>query len=84
MTTSEQIGDLAAALAKAQAGMKNAVLNKVNPHYRSKYADLAGIRDAVIPALTAQARTAACPTAIRLSSKSASTDRSQLSIRLDN
>ena len=54
MTTSEQIGDLAAALAKAQAGMKNAVLNKVNPHYRSKYADLAGIRDAVIPALTAQ------------------------------
>lgn len=53
MTTSEQVNDIAAALAKAQAAMKNAALNKVNPHFRSKYADLAGIRDAVIPALTA-------------------------------
>ena len=54
MTTSEQVNVIAGALAKAQAGMKNAALNKVNPHFRSKYADLAGIRDAVIPALTAQ------------------------------
>jgi len=54
MTTSESVNEIAAALAKAQAGMKNAALNKVNPHFRSKYADLAGIRDAVIPALTAQ------------------------------
>ncbi len=53
MTTSEQINEIAAALAKAQATMKNATLNKVNPHFKSKYADLAGIRDAVIPALTA-------------------------------
>jgi len=53
MTTSEQINELAAALAKAQAAMKNAALNKTNPHFRSKYADLAGIRDAVIPSLTA-------------------------------
>ena len=42
---------LSAALAKAQAEMKNAHLNKVNPHFKSKYADLAGIRDTVLPAL---------------------------------
>jgi hypothetical protein len=53
MTTSEQLNEIAAALAKAQGAMKNAALNKVNPHFRSKYADLAGIRDTVIPALTA-------------------------------
>jgi hypothetical protein len=53
MTTSEAINEIASALAKAQASMKNAALNKVNPHFRSKYADLAGIRDTVIPSLTA-------------------------------
>lgn len=42
---------LVSALAKAQGAMKNAALNKVNPHFKSKYADLATIRDAVIPAL---------------------------------
>lgn len=47
-----QIGEIAAALAKAQGEMQNAPLNKVNPHFRSKYADLAAIRDAVIPALS--------------------------------
>lgn len=52
MTTSEQINDIAAALAKAQGEMKNAALNKVNPHFKSKYADLAGIRDAVVPVLS--------------------------------
>jgi hypothetical protein len=53
MTTSESVNEIAAALAKAQSQMKNAALNKVNPHFKSKYADLAGIRDTVIPALTA-------------------------------
>lgn len=53
MRTSEQIGKLAGALAKAQAAMKNAAFNKINPHFKNKYADLAAIRDAVIPALTA-------------------------------
>ncbi len=53
MTTSEQINEIAAALAKAQGVMKNATLNKVNPHFKSKFADLAAVRDAVIPALTA-------------------------------
>ena len=51
MRTSEQINELAAALAKAQAEMKNATLNKINPHFKSKYADLAMIRDTVTPAL---------------------------------
>lgn len=53
MTTSDSINEIATALAKAQGQMKNAALNKVNPHFRSKYADLAGIRDTVIPALSA-------------------------------
>lgn len=51
MRTSEDIKDLATALAKAQGEMKNAPLNKVNPHFKSKYADLAGIRDATAPIL---------------------------------
>jgi hypothetical protein len=53
VTTSEKINEIAAALAKAQASMKNAALNKVNPHYKSKFADLASVRDAVTPALSA-------------------------------
>lgn len=47
MRSSETLNELAAALAKAQGLMSNATLNKVNPHFRSKYADLAAIRDAV-------------------------------------
>jgi hypothetical protein len=53
MKTSEQINEIAGALAKAQSAMRNAPLNKINPHFRSKYADLAGIRDATTPALAA-------------------------------
>lgn len=53
MKTSENINELAAALAKAQSEMKNAKLNKVNPHFKSRYADLAEIRDTVTPALSA-------------------------------
>jgi hypothetical protein len=40
---------LAAALAKAQAECQNVTMNKINPHFRSKYADLAAVRDAIIP-----------------------------------
>lgn len=50
--TSPELDQLAKALAAAQAEMKNATLNKVNPHFKSKYADLAAIRDTVTPALT--------------------------------
>jgi hypothetical protein len=52
MRTSEAIDQLATALAAAQSEMKNAKLNKVNPHFKSKYADLAEIRDTVTPALS--------------------------------
>lgn len=47
------IDKFAEALAKAQGEMKNAVLNKVNPHFKSRYADLAAVRDATIPVLSA-------------------------------
>jgi hypothetical protein len=49
--TSEQIDQLATALAAAQAEMRNAKLNKQNPHFKSRYADLAEVRDTVTPAL---------------------------------
>jgi len=52
MRTSEQINDLATALAAAQGEMTNAALNKTNPHFRSKYADLAAVREATLPALS--------------------------------
>lgn len=45
-TMSESIADLAAALAAAQGEMRDAAKNKVNPHFRSKYADLASIWEA--------------------------------------
>lgn len=51
MKTSEQLNELAGALAKAQIEMGNAAFNKVNPHFKNKYADLAAIRDAVVPIL---------------------------------
>lgn len=52
MKTSDAIDQIATALAKAQGEMKNAPLNKVNPHFKSRYADLAVIRDTVVPALS--------------------------------
>ncbi|HLO78163.1 MAG TPA: ERF family protein [Magnetospirillum sp.] len=51
MRTSDALDQLATALAKAQGEMKNATLNKQNPHFKSRYADLAEIRNAVTPAL---------------------------------
>lgn len=49
---SESIKDIAAALASAQAQMSNPKFDCNNPFYKSKYASLAAIRDAVIPALS--------------------------------
>jgi hypothetical protein len=46
MQKSELINDLAAALSKAQAQMKPALKNKVNPAFKSKYADLDACWDA--------------------------------------
>ena len=53
MNTSETIGQLAEALAKAQIELNNPVLNKTNPHFKSKYADLANVLNAVRPVLGA-------------------------------
>jgi hypothetical protein len=50
---SEQINELATALAKAQGSIPNATMNKVNPHFKSKYADLASVRDAIREPLSA-------------------------------
>ena len=44
---SGQIKDLAAALAKAQGIMENAIMNRVNPHFKSRYADLASVLDSI-------------------------------------
>src|SRR6185295_9884387 len=49
--TSEQINELVGALAKAQGEMDNAPMLSENPHFRSKYADLASIRNATVPHL---------------------------------
>lgn len=43
---------LVEALTAAQREIKNAPMNKTNPHFNNRYADLAAIRDAVTPALT--------------------------------
>ena len=52
MNTSEQINEIAAALAKAQGKIKTALKDSTNPHFKSRYADLASIREACADALT--------------------------------
>lgn len=53
MNTSEQINEIAAALAKAQAVIKNPAKDKKNPHFKSNYADLASGLEVIRPALSA-------------------------------
>lgn len=45
MRTSEQINELAAALAKAQGEIAPAPKEKTNPHFKNRYADLSNIMD---------------------------------------
>lgn len=52
--TSESIKEIASALAKAQAVMSGAKKGAENPHFRSKYADLASCWDAARAALPEQ------------------------------
>lgn len=47
MKSSDKIDLLATALVKAQAAMEPVVKNASNPHFRSKYADLASVIEAV-------------------------------------
>lgn len=51
MKRSEQINEIAAALAKAQVEMHNPAFDSQNPHFRSKFASLASVRNAVVPVL---------------------------------
>lgn len=55
MNKSEQIGDLAGALAKAQGEIKGAAKDSANPHFKSRYADLAAVWDACREALSKNA-----------------------------
>ena len=49
--SSEQINELAKALASAQLKMRPAVKNATNPHFKSNYADLAAIMEAAREAI---------------------------------
>jgi hypothetical protein len=45
--SSDSIGAIGAALAKAQGAMKNALADSENPHFKSHYANLASVWDAI-------------------------------------
>lgn len=47
MNMSPSISALAAALAKAQPKIEGATKDKLNPHFKSKYADLASVAEAI-------------------------------------
>lgn len=53
MKTSDQINEIAGALAKAQATMTPAIKDATNPAFRSKYADLTAVWEACRKPLTA-------------------------------
>jgi hypothetical protein len=53
MNKSESIAALAAALAKAQGAMKGAIKDSANPFFKSKYADLASVVEAIRAAFSA-------------------------------
>ena len=53
MNISTTIGELAAALSKAQGAMRNAIKDSNNPFFKSKYADLASVTDACRAELSA-------------------------------
>lgn len=52
MNKSDEINDLATALSKAQGEIENASKNSTNPHFKSKYADLAEILNTARPVLS--------------------------------
>jgi hypothetical protein len=52
MESSQTIAKISQALVKAQAEMGNAKKESTNPFFKSKYADLNAIREAVLPVLT--------------------------------
>lgn len=54
MNKSESIKEIAPALLKAQKGIKAALKDSTNPHFKSKYADLSSVIDAVKEHLNGQ------------------------------
>ncbi len=52
MSQSELINELASALSKAQGEMQAAIKDKVNPFFKSSYADLGSVWDAARPVLS--------------------------------
>lgn len=52
MSQSEAINELSAALSKAQGEMQAAIKDKINPFFKSSYADLGSIWDAARPVLS--------------------------------
>lgn len=52
MLCSDSIAALAAALSAAQAELKNPVFDSVNPHFKSRFATLATVRDTITPVLS--------------------------------
>ena len=65
METSQNIQDIAAALVAAQSEMGNALKGSANPFFKSKYADLNAVREAVIPSLTKHGISVIQPTITR-------------------
>lgn len=61
---SAEVGELAKALAAAQAGIRPAAKDATNPHFKSRYADLAAIHEACRDALSASGiAVVQCPSA---------------------
>jgi len=48
MRTSHSITTIAPRLAKALSALKNPAFDSKNPHFQSKYASLAGVRNAIV------------------------------------
>jgi hypothetical protein len=46
-----ELGSIAKAMAAAQAEMSNPVFDSQNPHFRSRFASLAAVRNAIVPVL---------------------------------
>lgn len=69
MNRSESIAKIAAALVKAQSVMGNAIKDAKNPFFKSSYANLNAVREAVLPAMNANGISVLQPT-VQLDGKS--------------
>lgn len=62
MNRSESIAKIAAAIVKAQSVMGNAIKDAKNPFFKSSYANLNAVREAVLPAMNANGISVLQPT----------------------